>query len=639
MINIPIKLKIRLFLLFILINTFVYIITDASKKNKIDDILSGNLKMLNAHYQILLETEHRTANGIYKSTLAIHRVSEIMEEANKASKLKKAKLRDELHKLLKIKYRIAKENGVFQYHFILANNESFYRAHKVEKFGDDLTNIRADIKHIAKIQKPVSSFEQGKTAHAFRNLFPLFNKNNIYIGAIEVSFTSNDLQWYLNTISNIHSHFIVDKEIFKAKAWKSNDLSLIYVQSAESENYMFNLSNIHTKEICVFENQIKLKPIKAEIDSNISKGKGFSSYVNHYGHFDVMTFLPVPNTNKEVAAWIVSYMQSDTIKTAMKSSLIIRIISFIISLLIVYLLLKQIQSKKESEKQHKLLNNILNQTDNIMFITDFKDIKYSNNKFNSLINMKDINMFNKEQKHNILNIFLHTDGYLHSGLLKSKEDFISLISRTEKKDRIVSILDKKFEEKAFMISLSKTENKDYLVSLFDVTKMKEHQLKTEKKAYIDGLTNVYNRNKFDEIFKSELKYSQRYKTPLSVAILDIDKFKNFNDDYGHLIGDEVLITMAQTVNSSVRETDTFARWGGEEFVILFKNTNATTAKAISEKIRKKIQENKHPIAGKITASFGITEYKSEDTAQSIFKRCDKALYLAKEKGRNIVEVL
>lgn len=104
-------------------------------------------------------------------------------------------------------------------------------------------------------------------------------------------------------------------------------------------------------------------------------------------------------------------------------------------------------------------------------------------------------------------------------------------------------------------------NEDYLITLSDMSKIQEELVKVEYKAYIDGLTQVYNRNKFDEIFELEIKNLKRSKEFLSVAIIDIDKFKNFNDTYDHIIGDEVLIQMAQTVNTYVRETDIFARWG------------------------------------------------------------------------------
>jgi diguanylate cyclase (GGDEF)-like protein len=290
--------------------------------------------------------------------------------------------------------------------------------------------------------------------------------------------------------------------------------------------------------------------------------------------------------------------------------------------------------KRRSEKirqQHQLLNDILNTTDNIMIITDFNNIKFSNNKFKELVNVGSPDLLNK---------FISTDGYLHQGLLKENEDFVSLVSRTAPKNRIISILDANSRPKAFKISISKTTNDgDYLVSLSDITEIKEQHVETTKKAYIDGLTKVYNRNKFDELFLEELKTAQRYKNSFSVVLLDIDKFKDVNDNYGHLIGDEILITMAQVLNKNIRETDVFARWGGEEFVILFRQTSIKEAKDISLKLKSFIQKNKHPTAGTISASFGVTEYIDGDSTESIFKRCDNALYMAKRNGRNRVEVL
>ena len=97
--------------------------------------------------------------------------------------------------------------------------------------------------------------------------------------------------------------------------------------------------------------------------------------------------------------------------------------------------------------------------------------------------------------------------------------------------------------------------------------------------------------------------------------------------------------LAHSVDSNLRGTDTFARWGGEEFVILFKETYIDTAKIIALKLKDKIEALDHPKAGKITASFGLTQYIEGDTAESVFQRCDEALYKAKAAGKNRVEVL
>ena len=136
----------------------------------------------------------------------------------------------------------------------------------------------------------------------------------------------------------------------------------------------------------------------------------------------------------------------------------------------------------------------------------------------------------------------------------------------------------------------------------------------------------------------ELKRVGRYKNNLSIAILDIDHFKNFNDTYGHLIGDEVLIMLAKNINNIIRDTDTFARWGGEEFVILFPNTDINEAKIICEKLKDRVSKLKHEEAGNITVSFGVTQYKQNDTLETIFKRCDDALYDSKANGRNQVSL-
>ncbi len=301
---------------------------------------------------------------------------------------------------------------------------------------------------------------------------------------------------------------------------------------------------------------------------------------------------------------------------------------------------KLIEQKEILDYQNQLLHDILNTTKNPMVLTNLVDIQMSNDAFNNLLDLEYINIFNQSVNHNFSNIFVSVEGYLHNGLLKENEIFLSLVLRTPPENRIVSIINKDHEPKAFSINIVKVkDNEDYLVTLSDITEMKEQHVLTSKKAYIDSLTNVYNRNKFDEILEIELKNVQRYKNPMSIALIDIDNFKNFNDTHGHLIGDEVLSKMAQIVNDGVRETDTFARWGGEEFVVLFRNTPADIAKQVSEKLKGMIEENEHPIAGKITASFGVSEYKEGDTHRSIFKRCDDALYRAKANGRNRVEVL
>ncbi len=633
------KTKILLLLLFLAANSVIYIVTKINEQQRIDVVLKDSIENLKIHYEILLHTQETTAKTIYISTLKMKNFIEIMKKANSANEKQKKLLRKQLQNLLQEKYEIIKLKDVLQYQFLLPNNESFLRMHKPSKFGDDLTDVRADYKYVNEYKKQIRGFVQGRVTHGFRNAFPIFDENSNYIGAMEVSFSSDSFQNYLNDVSNIHTHFLVNEEIFSTKTWIRNDLVLKYFPSAEHDKYKIAMTNSkHTIEKCIEQNSVKLLPIREEINRCVEKGKPFSNYIEHDGHTDIVTFMPIKDLNHKTVAWLVSYEESEFIALTLESGVVIRVVGFFLLFLLMYFILKQIKSTQKIKQEHNLLNEVLSTTEDSIFVTNFKEIVFSNKKFKELLNIEHSNEYSK----NVLDIFVVTDGYLHKDLLEDGESFVRLIQRTSENERVVSIVDKHFSTKAFKIDIVQINYQnydDYLVTLTDITTIQERQLQTEKKAYYDGLTSVYNRHKFDEIINNEIKNSQRYHRPLSMAILDIDKFKNFNDTYGHLVGDEVLIMLAQYVKNSIRDTDVFARWGGEEFVILFREIDVSQAKIVSQKIRESISELEHETAGRVTASFGLTEFKEGDTLETMFKRCDDALYKAKEGGRNRVEVL
>ncbi len=162
--------------------------------------------------------------------------------------------------------------------------------------------------------------------------------------------------------------------------------------------------------------------------------------------------------------------------------------------------------------------------------------------------------------------------------------------------------------------------------------------KIEQLSITDSLTKIYNRSKFESSLDYEIERARRYGNPLSLIIFDIDHFKSINDTYGHLIGDSVLTEIANLVKNNIRSTDIFARWGGEEFVILAPNINKEQAKILAEKIRKLIAHHRFKYVDHVTVSLGVTEFLPTDNKESFIKRADEALYLAKRKGRNRVEV-
>ena len=186
-------------------------------------------------------------------------------------------------------------------------------------------------------------------------------------------------------------------------------------------------------------------------------------------------------------------------------------------------------------------------------------------------------------------------------------------------------------------------NRFVLLVLDDITKQKKayealdraNQL-LERQATTDPLTGIINRLKFDEMLMKEISRSKRHKVPLSLVMFDIDHFKIINDTFGHHIGDSVLQQLTTHIGKHMRKHDYFARWGGEEFMILLTHNTRETATQFTETLRSEIEELRIRGQQRVTCSFGVTQLNDEDDVFSIAKRADEALYKAKAAGRNCV---
>jgi len=177
------------------------------------------------------------------------------------------------------------------------------------------------------------------------------------------------------------------------------------------------------------------------------------------------------------------------------------------------------------------------------------------------------------------------------------------------------------------------ENKEYKE---EIEKLKTLTTNLEDLAGKDKLTDLYNRYSFESRIYSEMDRSDRYDIPLSILTFDLDFFKKVNDTFGHPVGDEVLKWASKIAQSNIRKTDVAFRIGGEEFAIMMPQTNIVQAEFVAEKIRHAIEQEPHPKAGRITASFGVAERFKGETFKSWYRRFDEALYSAKSTGRNKV---
>ncbi len=164
--------------------------------------------------------------------------------------------------------------------------------------------------------------------------------------------------------------------------------------------------------------------------------------------------------------------------------------------------------------------------------------------------------------------------------------------------------------------------------------LEESYRKLEKLSFTDSLTSLYNRRYIEELLAKEIEKSNRYDKELGLILFDIDDFKNVNDTYGHSKGDQVLKKLTKSLASSLRDSDSFGRWGGEEFLIIVPEISEKNLQALSEKLRLQVLSIDCEIEQSLSCSFGLCMLKEDDTFYTFIDRADGAMYKAKENGKN-----
>ncbi len=287
---------------------------------------------------------------------------------------------------------------------------------------------------------------------------------------------------------------------------------------------------------------------------------------------------------------------------------------------------------RKAEEQIKALSQIVEQTDDIIKMTDENGIiTYVNDAFVAHTGFPRREAIGV--KSNILRSGKHNNAFY-----KKMWDTIS----QGKSFRSVTINRRKngslFHEEQTITPILNKEDKiiGYVSTGKDITERIELENKLSKLATTDKLTGINNRHQFEELLSKELSRAERYHAPMALIMFDIDHFKNINDTYGHDIGDKVLRTVSDIVRFNIRETDIFARWGGEEFIILTPETTIESAELLANKLCMALQQYDFDTVGTVTASFGVAMHQAEEKNAEMIKRADKAMYQAKHNGRNQV---
>lgn len=318
-------------------------------------------------------------------------------------------------------------------------------------------------------------------------------------------------------------------------------------------------------------------------------------------------------------------------------------ISSIIIFIIWFLYRKEKQLKKELEVKNIVFDTIINTIENPMF---YKDINGIYQNANEAFTKKILGISRDELVGKKLDELSYMVPSYELEFYREQDKKLYESGKNqiyETNIQLKSGFNKDFRVQKNLFYSKDGEVLGYVGFMYDITDIKKREKELKFMASTDHMTKLYNRRYFSQVGNNLLKLAKREKSSLSIIMLDIDNFKSVNDNYGHKIGDDVIISIAEKLKFISRDSDIVCRFGGEEFILLLPNTNIEGAKIIANKIRESIEKIQIYINDtkniNITVSIGISlvDVKSSDNLEKSIKQADDALYVAKENGKNRVE--
>ena len=300
-----------------------------------------------------------------------------------------------------------------------------------------------------------------------------------------------------------------------------------------------------------------------------------------------------------------------------------------------------ITARIQFEELSKAIQTIFNAQSSMIVMIRKQEVVMANRKFLEFVGYETIDYFNTKVP-TIAKLFIQGVEHFSTPEDSDTKDCIhKLIADNHDKDVTVKMHNNfKNIDEVFNVDVSFIHDNymiGYILSFTNITSLFQESSAYKYRATHDLLTDTYNKSYFNDIVQHYISNFYKYDESFSVIIFDIDYFKRVNDTYGHLIGDSTLITLATVVKTLIRESDIFARWGGEEFVILASHTKLVQAIQIAEKIRNSVEITEFAGVGNISISCGVSEILENDSIDILMARADEALYRAKRGGRNRVE--
>lgn len=625
------NIKYKYILTFALISLSIIYIIDFVSDIRLNKLIEVEKTLISTMYKSIKNEYSTHAKIIYENVINKEDILKIYAEAKNTPD----ETREKLYTKLKPMYENMITFKLRQLHFHLKNNDSFLRFHRPEKFGDNLSDVRATVKYVNESMKCVSGFEEGRILNGFRFVCPLIYKQE-HIGSVEVSTSMNSIIESMSNLLDAEIEFILDEKIIDKKVFKSEQSNYKVYKALPHHYIEKNIKeskNIH--EVLSIDTKLNNKRLDNTKDIDAIS---FYTQINSKSYITTMIDVKSGLSNHTVAHFIV-LREHERLSLYKVQSKIIMFILIILVFLLLFFIYKTEKKKIIIQEQNKKLllsetkfKKLFDLQKNITVVTDGKKLKMANDGMRKFFGLDYIEFFTK--RHNdICDRFVESGNYFNINKVPKHLTWIETIEVLSGDKKIVVMNDSNDVAHAFNVSVSKYEGDDYLVLFTDISDTMIEKMNLSEKVVKDSLTGAFNREFIDMNIKAIIKKIPANKY-LGVAMLDIDMFKVINDTHGHHIGDVALKELTLLIQDTIRENDFFIRWGGEEFIILLEISSKESLKKALEHVRQSIENYKFSYIGKLTCSLGASLYIDNEDIHDTISRADDALYESKESGRN-----
>ena len=604
----------------LLFSTYLYHLYDGNKKdyyNRTVSLVKNSLdSSINAYEMIYNDCYATQSDSIAK----------LVAMSNGASVEKRDEIREKLLNKYMTFFKYQKLNSLNGFHIFDMEGKSLLRFHQPTHHDDRIIEKRDSIKTMNKGFLYQEGFEVGVFQESYRFQYPLFYDGK-FVGSYEYSVNTEAL---INEMENFYGdyHNLLFKSDFIENVVLSKIIKKNYQRVDIGSKYFYVNKNINIKKLDKkrFDYILSL----TSFQNALNKDKISIVDYKFKSVYHVVVVVPMRDISKKEFAYLLVHLDKSPINDFRKTFLLEMLFVTLFGLMLYMYIYKEIQNRQ-------YVKELINLQHDLIIVSDGKNIDDVNKEFLHFFGYETLDAF-KDEHPCVCDMFIEDDGYL-----AEKKDELSWINYMQKhsdeKNHKVKMLNDKGDERIFAVEMDEIHDSHKFFILFrDITEELHIKEELEERANFDTLTQIFNRSRFDFFLKKELEKADRYGRIFSLIMFDIDHFKDINDTYGHDVGDVILKELTSLVSSHVRDVDVFARWGGEEFMII-SQTNIYQSEMFAEKLRQIIEENNFTHVGSVQCSFGVTQYRKDDIVDTIVKRCDNMLYSAKESGRNCVASL